>query len=235
MGEWYALTAVWGFPLSNEQVAQFEIYLRLLLEWNSQINLTAVREPEAIRERHFLDALSCAQVIRNGDMALIDIGTGAGFPGLPLKILYPPMRLTLVESVAKKTRFLEAVVTELGLKDVAILAERAEALGQDKAHRQQYDWATARAVAEIRVLAEYLLPLCKVGGHMLAQKGVSGYEEAALAKSAIAQLGGGKPVFQVVQLPSKTEEHVLVVVPKTAVTPATYPRPIGVPGKRPLI
>jgi 16S rRNA (guanine(527)-N(7))-methyltransferase RsmG len=122
--------------------------------------------------RHFLDALSCAAATGPLDgQSLIDIGSGAGFPGLPLKILYPDLRLTLVDSVAKKARFLELVAAELGLREVTVIAERAEVLGQDPTHREQYDWATARAVAELRVLAELLLPLCRVGGRVLAQKG----------------------------------------------------------------
>ncbi|MFZ1398536.1 MAG: 16S rRNA (guanine(527)-N(7))-methyltransferase RsmG, partial [Candidatus Promineifilaceae bacterium] len=160
-----AWAASLGVPLTPEQVAQFAIYQQLLLDWNARMNLTAVREPAEIRLRHFLDSLSCARV--TGDLngrSLIDVGTGAGFPGLPLKILFPHMRLTLVESVAKKGQFLQAVVDALALEQVTIVAERAELLGQMPQHRQQYDWATARAVAELRTLVEFLLPLCRVGG-----------------------------------------------------------------------
>ena len=224
-----------GAPLQPEQIAQFQQYEALLLEWNERMNLTAVRQPADIRVRHFLDALSCGPVMGelNG-RSLIDVGTGAGFPGLPLKILFPQLRLTLVESVAKKGQFLQAVVDELGLTDVAILAERAEVLGQQPQHRQQYDWAVARAVAELRVLAEYLLPLCRVGGQMLAQKGEGVHEEMNSAQSAIAQLGGAAPQLASVTLPGREQPHYFVIIAKVGETPDVYPRRVGVPGKRPL-
>jgi 16S rRNA (guanine527-N7)-methyltransferase len=235
LAEFVRETAVFGFTLSQDQIRQFEQYQTLLLDWNQRMNLTAIREPRQIQQRHFLDALSC--VLVTGELngrSLIDVGTGAGFPGLPLKILFPDLRLTLVESVAKKTRFLEAVVAELGLSAVTILPERVELLGQDVAHRAQYDWAAARAVAELRVLVEYLLPLCRVGGAVLAQKGASAVQEVSAAEKAIALLGGTVRQIYPVNLPQREETHYLVVVEKTAVTPGTYPRRIGVPAKKPL-
>lgn len=227
--------AVFGLVLTPAQMEQFARYQTLLLEWNQRLNLTAIREPGAIQVRHFLDSLTCATV--TGDLngrSLIDVGTGAGFPGLPLKILYPHLRLTLVESIAKKTTFLHAVVTDLGLADVTILAGRAEEIGHQAAHREQYDWAVARAVADMRVLAEYLLPLCRVGGHALAQKGENAPAETAAAAAAIQAVGGGPAQLHAVQLPDQTMLHYLVVIPKTAATPARYPRRPGVPTKRPL-
>lgn len=229
-----AQAAAVGLPLSATQRAQFEAYLALLLDWNGRLNLTAVRQPKDIRARHFFDSLTCALV--TGDLngrALIDIGTGAGFPGLPLKILYPELRLTLAESVAKKTDFLLVVAAELGFDDVVIAAERAEVLGQAAAHRARYDWAVARGVAEMRVLLEYLLPLCRVGGQALAQKGGKAAEETAVAAEAITILGGGVP--QITLAPSPPDRsHYLVVVPKVKATPAAYPRRPGMAGKRPL-
>lgn len=228
-------TAVFGITLTPGQIAQFARYQSLLLEWNQRINLTAIRQPDEIQRRHFLDALSCVQV--TGDLngrSLIDVGTGAGFPGLPLKILCPALRLTLVESVAKKSRFLEAVAAALELSDVAIVAERAEVLGQDPAYRGQYDWAVARAVAELRVLLEYLLPFCRLGGRVLAQKGDGAADEAANADQALAALGGTLQQIVPIQLPQREEVHYLVVVEKTAVTPTQYPRRPGIPAKRPL-
>ena len=225
----------WGYSLSVKQAAQFDQYLTLLLEWNQHLNLTAIREPEQIQIRHFLDALSCAAVMGelNG-RSLIDVGTGAGFPGLPLKILYPDLRLTLVESVAKKANFLEAVVTELGLTAVTILPDRAEIIGQQPAHREQYDWAVGRAVAELRVLLEYLLPLCRVNGRILAQKGESALTELDAAQTAVTTLGGGVPQVHTVQLPQHDRLHYLIVIPKVGLTPSHYPRRVGLPGKRPL-
>jgi 16S rRNA (guanine527-N7)-methyltransferase len=144
------------------------------------------------------------------------------------------VHLTLVESVSKKTRFLEAVVVALELTDVAIVDERAEKLGQLAAYRAQYDWAVARAVAELRVLLEYLLPFCRIGGHALAQKGESARAEAEAAAGAIARLGGGSPRFFAVHLPGREQTHTLVVVEKRQETPAKYPRRPGRPAKRPL-
>lgn len=225
----------YGLELDAAQIEQFTLYEALLLEWNERISLTAIRDRREIRIRHFLDSLTCAQETGplNGH-TLIDIGTGAGFPGLPLKILYPSLALTLVDSVGKKARFLELVAGELGLTDVVVITDRAETLGRLPAYREQFDWATARAVAELRVLAELLLPLCRVRGHMLAQKGESAYAEADAAMQAIGALGGGAPDIVTVQLPEVDQAHYLVIVPKIAPTDQRYPRRPGMPIKRPL-
>lgn len=227
--------AHFNIQLTAAQMAQFEGYQALLREWNQKISLTAIDDPVNVQIRHFLDSLTCATVM--GELAgrrLIDVGTGPGFPGLPLKILYPDLQLTLVESVTKKTRFLKAVVEHLGLTGVRILDQRAETLGQQPEHRAQYDWATGRAVAALRVLVEYLLPFCKVGGHVLAQKGESALAEAEEAAPAIAKLGGGEPSFHSIQLPEREEIHYLVVIAKVTETPSAYPRRPGRPAKRPL-
>ncbi|HRQ39151.1 MAG TPA: 16S rRNA (guanine(527)-N(7))-methyltransferase RsmG [Chloroflexota bacterium] len=224
-----------GVALTAVQQTQFELYLNLLLAWNERLNLTAVRDPQAIIERHFYDSLTCAAV--TGDLngrALIDIGSGAGFPGLPLKIAFPQLQLTLVESIAKKTAFLQAVVTELGLTSVQILAERAEILGHQPTHRARYDWAVARAVADMRVLAEYLLPFCRLGGSMLAQKGENAAAETAAAAHAIHILGGSEAHLHPMPLPGTHNVHYLVVVEKCAPTPEPYPRRPGMAAKRPL-
>lgn len=224
-----------GVTLTSQQLEQFARYLNLLLVWNERINLTAVRRPEEIQIRHFLDALSCLPQMEDlSGQRVIDVGTGAGFPGLPLKIAVPDLQLTLVESVQKKARFLQTVVDELALPDVKIIAERVELLGQHPAYREQYDWAVARAVAGLPVLAEYLLPLCRVGGHMLAQKGENAAIETAVAESAIYMLGGANQRLHLVQLPEVAEQHYLVVVDKLVATPSRYPRRTGVPAKRPL-
>ena len=224
-----------GLTLNEEQLAHFATYRSLLQEWNQRFNLTAIDDTAGIQVRHFLDALTCATV--TGDLSgrrLVDVGTGAGFPGLPLKILYPRMQLTLVESVSKKTRFLEAVVAELGLENVTILDERAERVAQQEAHRARYDWAVARAVAELRVLLEYLLPLCRPGGRALAQKGENAPVEVEEAAGAIQRLGGGSPTLHTVRLPGRDILHYLVVVEKVRPTPDRYPRRPGRPAKRPL-
>ncbi len=228
-------SAEFGITLSTTQMAQFDTYRELLLVWNQRINLTAITEPAEIDSRHFLDSLTVATV--TGDLSgqrLIDVGTGAGFPGVPLKILYPEMQLTLVDSVAKKTRFLELLVGELGLTDVTIRAERAETLGRESDYREQFDWAVARAVAHLRVLAEYLLPLVKVGGAMLVQKGQSAAVESAESATALTQLGGSQPTITTVQLPNRTIPHYILQSNKMAATASQYPRRVGVPQKRPL-
>jgi 16S rRNA (guanine527-N7)-methyltransferase len=237
MSQWQPLqdwAAAQETPLSAEQHAQFDRYLHLLVRWSERMNLTAIRDPKAIIIRHFLDSLTCAQV--TGDLngrTLIDVGTGAGFPGLPLKILFPDLALTLTDSVAKKTHFLQAAVDDLGLAGVMILAARAEDLGQDATHRQHYDWAVARSVAELRTLVEYLLPLVRVGGHALAQKGAY-TDEVAAAQEAIAALGGRLGRIETVRLPDTEQPHALIVVDKVTNTDSRYPRRAGVPSKRPL-
>lgn len=224
-----------GIELSAEQLAAFATYRARLIEWNARMNLTRIIEPDAIVVRHFLDSLTCAIV--TGDLSgksLIDVGTGAGFPGLPLKILFPAMRLTLTDSVAKKTRFLEAVVEELGLQGVDVVAERAETLGQQPNHREQYDWAVGRSVAQLRVLAEYLLPLTRLGGMMLAMKGSGVEGELDEARVALKTLGGAAPLVRRIELPEREEAHFLLTVEKVAATPAKYPRRAGKPTKQPL-
>ena len=224
-----------GIRLDQRQLAQFARYQELLQEWNQYLNLTAIIEAEAIQVRHFLDSLSITT--ETGDLTgqrLIDVGAGAGFPGLPLKILFPGLFLTLVESVAKKCRFLEAVVVALNFDDVTIINERVEHIGQMVAHRESYDWAVARAVSSMTVLAEYMLPLVRIGGHILAQKGANSEDEIAAAGFAFVTLGGGKPRAMPLTLPGIEQIRYLVVAQKVAQTPATYPRRAGIPTKKPL-
>jgi 16S rRNA (guanine527-N7)-methyltransferase len=206
-----------------------------LLIWNERFNLTAIRDPEGIRTKHFLDSFSCSLAWKDTPpKRLIDVGTGAGFPGIPLKILYPSMVLTLVESVGKKAAFCRHMVEVLKLETVEVLTARAEELGQLPAYRETYDWAVGRAVAALPVLAEYLLPLAKVGGRMLAQKGHSGPAEAHSSEQALKLLGGRIRNLLAVTLPGVAEERYLVVIDKVAATPPQYPRKPGFPAKKPL-
>ena len=227
--------ALFGVSLTAGQMQQMAVYEALLLEWNEKINLTAIRDVPGIRSKHFLDSLSCALAFGGAaPRSLIDVGTGAGFPGLVLKIAYPEMRLTLVESVGKKTRFCELVATELDLKDVTVLNARAEDVGRLPQHRQRYEWAVARAVARLPILLEYLLPLVRVGGHVLAQKGETGPVEVMESASALKVLGGSLRKVLPVALPAVADERHLVLIDKTQATPNTYPRPAGVASKKPL-
>ncbi|GAB4422039.1 MAG: 16S rRNA (guanine(527)-N(7))-methyltransferase RsmG [Anaerolineales bacterium] len=226
---------MFGIHLNQHQVDALSRYEDELIAWNQQFNLTAIRDPKDIRIKHFLDSFSCAlawggKPPRN----LIDIGTGAGFPGIPLKIIYPGARITLVESIGKKTKFCQHIIDTLKLDGIEVIQARAEELGQTPAHRESYDWVIARAVANMRVLSEYLLPLAHVGGVVLAQKGESGPAEAQDAEKAIKLLGGEVRQLIPVILPGVVEERHLVIVDKIATTPPGYPRKPGVPAKKPL-
>jgi 16S rRNA (guanine527-N7)-methyltransferase len=224
-----------GLRLSLRQLAAFERYEQELLSWNEKFNLTAIRDSEGVRTKHFLDSLSCLLVMRdNPPVCLVDIGTGAGFPGIPLKIALPNTHLTLVESVGKKADFCKHMVEVLNLDKVEVLTCRAEEMGQAREHRERYDWAVARAVAALPVLAEFLLPLVKIGGSILAQKGESGPAEAHAAEKAIQLLGGQLRTVQKLNLPGVVEDRYLVVADKTAATPPGYPRRVGLPAKRPI-
>lgn len=224
-----------GLRLSAGQLESLARYEQELLDWNARFNLTAIRDPQEVRIKHFLDSFTCLLAFRERPPErLVDVGTGAGFPGLALKVIYPRMRLTLVESVGKKAGFCRHIVDTLELPGVEVVQERAEALGQMAAHREQYDWSVARAVAVLPVLAEYLLPLVKVGGAMIAMKGESGPAEAHNAEHALRVLGGRLRQLLPVTLPGVVEVRYLVVVDKVAATPSGYPRRVGLAAKKPL-
>jgi 16S rRNA (guanine527-N7)-methyltransferase len=227
--------ALLHLELTPAQIAAFQAYADELRLWNERFNLTAITDPEGIQVKHFLDSLSLLAVLpANPAGRLIDVGTGAGFPGLPLKIVCPALHVTLVEATGKKVTFCEAVAAKLGLRDVTVVKARAEEIGQDPAHRAQYDWAVARAVAELPVLAEYLLPLVRVGGQAIAQKGQSAPAEVQAAAAAVRALGGQWAQTQPLALPGLPEARYLVVYDKVAPTPPAYPRRVGVPSKSPL-
>ena len=231
--------ALLNLDLNPNQVAAFQTYADELRAWNERVNLTAIKDSDGIQVKHFLDSLSVLKAFsrsRTGEagLKLIDVGTGAGFPGLPLKIVCPDLRLTLVEATGKKIAFCEHIVASLKLGGVMVVKARAEEIGHDPTHREQYDWATARAVAEMPVLAEYLLPLVKRGGHALAQKGEAAPAETQIADGAIKKLGGELEQLIPIELPGVVETRFLVVLKKVAATPPRYPRRPGVPSKTPL-
>jgi len=224
-----------GIKLSSYQISQLEAFAAQLSDWNERYSLTAIVEPDKVRVKHFLDSFSPYLVLKEfHSKKVIDIGTGAGFPGIPLKILIPHLEITLVDSVAKKVEFCQYAVNELALKDVHVVRGRVEQIARDADFREQYDWAVARAVAHLSTLGEYLLPLIRVGGKMLAMKGDRGPQEAQQAENAIRILGGELEQIQKVTLPGVVEDRYLIVVHKKAATPEKYPRRVGVPVKRPL-
>jgi 16S rRNA (guanine527-N7)-methyltransferase len=226
---------LFGVQISDDQRSAFEVYEQELIEWNHRFNLTAIDNPKQIRVKHFLDSLSCVLALRDTPTNhVVDIGTGAGFPGVPLSIICPPMNMTLVESVGKKAAFCQHIKQTINLSRVSILQERAETVASLPDMREKCDWAIARAVASLPVLVEYLLPLIRVGGFALAMKGESGPAEAQSAEDAIHILGGHLQRLITVTLPGVEEERYLVVIEKTAATPERYPRRVGIPAKRPL-
>ena len=231
--------ALLGLELDGAQLAALEQLAIELTSWNQQRNLTSIIDPTGIRIKHFLDSLSCVLALRAAGAALpnlkiVDVGSGAGFPGLPLKIVFPALRMTLVEATRKKCEFLVHVVQLLQLKGVTVLHARAEEIGRAAAHRERYDWAIARAVVPLPALLEYLLPLVRIGGFCLAQKGSTAAVEAQQAGAALAVLGGSLAQLLPVELPGVVEPRFLVLVAKQAAVPAKYPRRAGLPAKRPL-
>ena len=246
-----------GISLSSEHLQKFERYYQELMTWNERFNLTAITGREAVQLRHFLDSLTCLLAVPPGStpsesrksgipdtvplqvsdaaLRLADLGTGAGFPGIPLKLMLGEAELTLVESTRKKVEFLRHIVKVLELKDVEVVRARAEALGQEPEHRDRYDVVTARAVAHMAVLAEYCLPFCRIRGRMIAPKGAGAHQEVEEAVEAIEMLGGELVAIKPIALPGLDREQYLVVVEKTAPTPTDYPRRTGIPSKRPLL
>ncbi len=230
--------------LSDDQLDEFQIYYETLIAWNGQVNLTRITDYEAVQVKHFLDSLSCLPVIqraqeissRETDVGLqvIDVGTGAGFPGVPLKIAFPALRLTLLEARGKKAEFLRALVERLGLSEVRVINARAEEVGQDPTHREQYDLALARALSGMATLAELTLPLVRIGGLVIAQKGADPAPEVATSESAITILGGQVREIVPLVIPSLEGARHLVVLEKILPTPPKYPRRPGTPAKRPL-
>ena len=232
-----------GMKLSDDQTAQFQSYQDLLLEWNQKINLTTITDPEEIALKHFADSLSVAPFIHNAfkseamrfpDCSLIDVGTGAGFPGIPLKIVYPGISLTLMDSLNKRIAFLDAVIHALSLKDCKTVHSRAEDGARNAAYREKFDIAIARAVAGMPVLCEFCLPYVKIGGIFIAMKS-NVKEELEAAKYAISLLGGEIEACHEFLLPESDISRTIVIIRKKSKTPSGYPRKAGKPEKEPLL
>ena len=218
---------------TEEQLAQFTRYYELLVETNKVMNLTAITEPEEVAVKHMVDSLLAFEAAMAGKI-LVDVGTGAGFPGVPLKIYCPSLKVTLVDSLGKRLRFLEQVISELGLKGIRCEHLRAEDAGRNKKHREQYDYVTARAVARLSVLSEYCLPLAKKGGQFIALKGSRYAEEIDEGEAAVKILGGKIISAEPVKLPGLDDGRAIIKIAKIKATPAQYPRKAGTPEKQPL-
>lgn len=226
----------YDISLSETQLQQFDRYQELLVEWNQKMNLTALTEPKDVAIKHMIDSVSVYdEKWFSEGMSVIDVGTGAGFPGLPLKILCPSLKVTLLDSLNKRVKFLETVVSELGLSDIVCVHARAEEAARQKQYREKFDAVVSRAVARLPILAEYDLPFVRVGGFFAAMKGAKYEEEAEEAKKAVKLLGGGEPVLREIKLPGLEDKRGIIYIRKEKRTPSVYPRKAGTPEKNPIL
>lgn len=219
--------------VSDEVAKKFDIYMKLLLEWNNKINLTAITDENNVIIKHFVDSCSILKFL-DDNLKVIDVGTGAGFPGLPLKIVKDSLNITLVDSLNKRINFLNEIKDELELDGIETVHARAEDIGIDNKYREKYDVAVSRAVAELRVLVEYLLPLVKLGGRVIAMKGPNIDEEIENAKKAINILGGKIEKIENLKLGDTDNSRTIIVIKKIKNTDLKYPRKVGLPRKNPL-
>ena len=226
-----------NFELTDKQKQQFKLYFKMLIEVNEYVNLTRITEEDEVYLKHFYDSitplLTFGEVFKGGT-TLCDVGAGAGFPSIPLKILKPSLKVTIVDSLQKRLNFLKDLISELGLTDVELVHGRAEDVGQNKLYREKFDIVTARAVARMSVLSEYCLPLVKKGGYFVALKGPKAEDELDDGKKALEVLGGKLIKDEELTLPESEEERTLVLVQKVKSTPKKYPRQAGTPRRKPI-
>lgn len=219
--------------INDEQIKSFEKYMNLLLEWNEKINLTAITQPEEIKLKHFVDSLTVLKYI-NEDDKVIDIGTGAGFPGIPLKIMNKNTKITLLDSLNKRINFLNIVIEKLDLSNIQAIHGRAEEIARNKLYREKYDVAVSRAVANLSTLIEYMLPFVKIGGKCICMKGANVNEELEKAQNAIKELGGEIERVDNFYLSDNDNERNIIIIKKVKETKSKYPRKAGTPSKEPL-
>ena len=225
-----------GIPLTAEQIGQFSVYHEMLLDWNTRMNLTALTAPEDVAVKHIIDSLTAYDAaLFDGAQTLIDVGTGAGLPGIPLAVYAPHLTVTLLDSLNKRVRFLTEVTAAMGLQNVRCIHARAEEAARTAEHRAAYDIVVSRAVARLPVLLEYTLPFVRVGGTLLALKGRAYAEEQKEARRAAEVLGGGRITARPVHLPGLDDVRAILTVTKERQTPAIYPRGGGAPARRPLL
>lgn len=224
-----------NIDLSTEAEKRFAVYQKRLVEWNERMNLTAITEPDEIQTKHFLDSLTpvSAGLIPQG-CRVVDVGCGAGFPGLPIRFVCEEIRLTLLDSLEKRLQFLRQVLEDVKIKDVAVVHARAEDGGRDPKYREKFDVALSRAVANLATLAEYCLPFVRVGGHLLALKGPLVEQELKMGKKAIEVLGGKVQDVIGTRIPRTELAHNIVVIKKVSPCPKSYPRKAGTPSKKPI-
>ncbi len=227
-----------GITLTAKQLEQFAIYYRMLVDSNKHVNLTRITEENEVYLKHFYDSITGALAeprLQTASLTLCDIGAGAGFPSLPLKIAFPQLKVTIVDSLNKRIAFLEELVAKLGLTDVELVHDRAETFSAKKsAHRERFDAVTARAVARLSVLSELCLPAVQVGGEFIAYKALAAPEELQDAAKAIAKLGGQVRQTVKLTLPGTDDERNIILIDKMAPTPTKYPRRPGLPNKKPI-